>query len=113
MPNRPNLLFLMPDQLRPDFLSCYGADFIETPHIDSLASRGIRFEKAYSTHPICMPTRASLLTGMNAVRNGVTDNGQWLRPDLADCGIHTWPELPNRQGYYTAAIGKMHFYRLF
>ena len=110
MPNRPNLLFLMPDQLRPDFLSCYGADFIETPHIDSLAARGIRFEKAYSTHPICVPARASLLTGMNAIRNGVTDNGQWLRPDLAECGIHTWPELLNRQGYYTAAIGKMHFY---
>lgn len=55
MSNRPNLLFLMPDQLRPDFLSCYGADFIETPHIDSLAARGIRFEKAYSTHPICVP----------------------------------------------------------
>jgi len=110
MPNRPNLLFLMPDQLRPDFLSCYGADFIETPHIDSLAERGIRFEKAYSTHPICVPARASLLTGINAIRTGVTDNGQWLRPDLAECGIHTWPELLNRQGYYTAAIGKMHFY---
>jgi len=110
MPNRPNLLFLMPDQLRPDFLSCYAADFIETPHIDSLAARGIRFEKAYSTHPICVPARAALLTGMNAIRTGVTDNGQWLRPDLAACGIHTWPELLNAQGYYTAAIGKMHFY---
>lgn len=110
MSTRPNLLLLMPDQLRPDFLRCYGADFMETPHIDSLAARGIRFEKAYSTHPICVPARASLLTGMNAIRNGVTDNGQWLRPDLAECGIHTWPELLNRQGYYTAAIGKMHFY---
>ena len=106
----PNLLFLMPDQLRPDFLSCYGADFIETPHIDSLAARGIRFDRAYSTHPICVPARASLLTGLNAIRNGVTDNGQWLRPDLHACGIHTWPELLNQQGYYTAAIGKMHFY---
>ncbi|MBI3959804.1 MAG: sulfatase-like hydrolase/transferase [Chloroflexi bacterium] len=110
MPIRPNLLFLMPDQLRPDFLSCYGADFIQTPHIDSLAARGVRFEKAYSTFPICVPARAALLTGLNAIRTGVTDNGQWLRPDLAACGIHTWPELLNGQGYYTGAIGKMHFY---
>jgi arylsulfatase len=110
MNQQPNLIFIMPDQLRPDFLSCYGADFIETPHIDSLATQGIRYERAYSVSPICVPARALLLTGMNAIKNGVTDNGQWLRPDLADMGIHTWPELLNKQGYYTAAIGKMHFY---
>ncbi len=110
MPNQPNLIFIMPDQLRPDFLSCYGADFIDTPHIDSLAKQGTRFERAYSTSPICVPTRASLLTGRNAIRNGVTDNGAWLRPDLHASGIHTWPELLNEAGYYTAAVGKMHFY---
>jgi arylsulfatase A-like enzyme len=110
MARQPNILFLMPDQLRWDFLSCYGANFIETPNIDRLANEGVRYERAYSTSPICVPARASLLTGLNAIRNGVTDNGQWLRPDLAACGIHTWPELLNQQGYYTAAIGKMHFY---
>ena len=110
MPEQPNLLFLMPDQLRHDFLSCYGADFIDTPHIDSLAQQGTRFERAYSTHPICVPTRAALLTGRNAIRNGVTDNGLWLRPDLHESGIYTWPELLNEAGYHTAAIGKMHFY---
>ena len=110
MTDKPNLIFLMPDQLRADFLSCYGATFIETPHIDSLARRGVRYERAYSTSPICVPARAALLTGMNALKNGVTDNGQWLRPDLADCGIKTWPEQLNEQGYYTAAVGKMHFY---
>jgi len=110
MARQPNILFLMPDQLRADFLSCYGADFIETPNIDRLANEGMRYDHAYSTSPICVPARASLLTGLNAIRNGVTDNGQWLRPDLAACGIQTWPELLNEQGYYTAAIGKMHFY---
>lgn len=110
MPAKPNLIFIMPDQLRDDFLGCYGADFIETPHIDSLAERGVRYERAYTTSPICVPARASLLTGRNAIKNGVTDNGQWLRPDLADCGIRTWPERLNEQGYTTAAIGKMHFY---
>lgn len=110
MARQPNILFLMPDQLRWDFLSCYGADFIDTSNIDRIANEGMRYTRAYSTSPICVPARASLLTGLNAIRNGVTDNGQWLRPDLAACGIHTWPEQLNAQGYYTAAIGKMHFY---
>ncbi len=110
MTDQPNLIFIMPDQLRYDFLSCYGADFVETPNIDSIAEQGVRYTRAYSVSPICVPARALLLTGRNAIKNGVTDNGQWLRPDLADCGIQTWPELLNEQGYYTAAIGKMHFY---
>ena len=110
MSNPPNLVFIMPDQLRPDFLSCYGADFVDTPHIDSLAKSGVRYTRAYSVSPICVPARALLLTGMNAIRNGVTDNGQWLRPDLAECGVRTWPERLAAKGYYTAAIGKMHFY---
>ncbi len=110
MPQRPNLIFIMPDQLRWDFLGCYGADFVNTPNIDRLANEGMRYTRAYSTSPVCVPARASLLTGLNAIRNGVTDNGQWLRPDLAECGIPTWPEQLNAEGYYTAAIGKMHFY---
>jgi arylsulfatase len=109
-PTQPNLIFLMPDQLRHDFLSCYGADFIQTPHIDSLAEQGIRYNRAYSVSPICVPARALLLTGMNAIKNGVTDNGQWLRPDMGEMGIRTWPEMLADAGYYTAAIGKMHFY---
>ena len=72
MSDRLNLLFIMPDQLRADFLSCYGADFIETPHIDGLAARGVRYERAYSPSPICVPARAMLLTGRNAIQTGVT-----------------------------------------
>ncbi len=106
----PNLVFIMPDQLRPDFLGCYGADFIETPHIDALAARGVRYTRAYSEHPICVPARAALLTGMHALRTGVLDNGLALRPDYAACGIATWPELLAGRGYATAAVGKMHFY---
>jgi arylsulfatase len=110
MPDRPNIVFIMPDQLRHDFLSCYGADFIDTPNIDALCEQGIRFERAYSEHPVCVPARASLLTGMNTVKTGVLDNSQWLRPDYGQCGLRTWPELLNAQDYYTLSTGKMHFY---
>ena len=89
MAGQPNLLFLMPDQLRADFLSCYGAEFIDTPNIDRLAREGVRYENAYTPSPICVPARALLLTGRNAIKNGVLTNNQFLRPDLGECGIHT------------------------
>lgn len=110
MPGQPNLVFLLPDQLRYDFLSCYGASFIETPNIDSLAAEGVRYQRAYSAHPVCVPARVSLVSGLHASHTGVLDNGQFLRPDYAACGLQTWPEILNAAGYYTAAIGKMHFY---
>lgn len=110
MADQPNIIFIMPDQLRADFLSCNGADFIETANIDSIAAEGIRYERTYSASPVCVPARASLLTGLNAIRTGVLDNGLWLRPDRQECGIQTWPERLNEQGYYTAGVGKMHFY---
>lgn len=106
----PNVVFILADQLRPDFLSCYGMQAISTPHIDAIAARGIRFDRAYSEHPVCVPARVSLLTGMHAVKTGVLDNGLFLRPDYRECGISTWPERLAESGYYTAAIGKMHFY---
>jgi len=110
MNNKPNVIFIMPDQLRHDFLGCYGADFVSTPNIDRLAEEGLRFERCYSEHPVCVPARVSLLTGMHGFRTGVLDNGQFLRPDYREMGLQTWPELLNDHGYYTAAIGKMHFY---
>ena len=106
----PNILFILADQLRADFVSCYGAGFIDTPHIDGIAAAGIRYERAYSASPLCVPARTALLTGMSAARTGVADNLHALRPDYREAGIGTWPELLARAGYHTAAIGKMHFY---
>ena len=110
MLERPNIVFIMPDQLRADFLSAYGASFIHTPNIDALGTHGATFGRAYSPHPVCVPARVSLMTGMNAVETGVLDNGQFLRPDYRACGIRTWPEILNETGYHTVATGKMHFY---
>ena len=110
MTDRPNIVFLFPDQMRADFLGCYGADWLETPNIDSIAAAGVRYQNAFSPSPVCVPARTSLLTGMNALRNGVTGNLHNLRADYRSAGIRTWPELLNESGYYTAAVGKMHFY---
>lgn len=110
MTERMNIVFLMPDQLRPDFLSCYGADFIHTPHIDALCAGGTRYARAISPSPLCVPMRASLLTGQNTIRTGVLNNYSWLRPDHTACGAPTWPEMLSAAGYTTAGIGKMHSY---
>ena len=84
MTDQPNIVFIMPDQLRADFLSCYGADFHRArPTSTAWPPKASATQRTYSASPICVPARASLLTGLNAIRNGVLDNGQWLRPDLA------------------------------
>ncbi len=100
----------MADQLRADYLGCYGANFVKTPNIDKLRNDGVLFDRAISPSPLCVPARASMLTGANAVVNGVLDNQRWLRPDRKACGVKTWPEILVETGYNTAAFGKMHFY---
>ena len=69
-----NILFLLPDQLRPDFLSCYGAQFMNTPNIDALCDGSVQYRHTVSPTPICVPARASLLTGLNSVQHGVLEN---------------------------------------
>lgn len=106
----PNIVLLLADQLRPDFLGCYGANFVKTPTIDNLANRGIRYETAVSPCPLCVPARATLLTGQPAHASGVMHNLAWLRPDRKAMGVYTWAEQLQAVGYQTAAMGKMHFY---
>jgi arylsulfatase A-like enzyme len=109
MDRQPNIVFLFPDQLRADFVGCYGASFAKTPALDALAAEGTLYERALSMHPICVPARAALLTGCNALSTGVLDNNHWLRPDHGDCGMPSWPSLLAAAGYHTEGIGKMHF----
>ncbi len=69
---RPNLVFIMADDLGWRDLGVYGSDFYETPHLDRLAARGLRFTNAYAASPLCSPTRASVLTGQYPGRIGMT-----------------------------------------
>lgn len=69
----PNVLFILVDDLGWKDLGSYGSEFYDTPNLDSLAARGIRFTNAYSASPVCSPTRAAIMTGKHPVRVGITD----------------------------------------
>lgn len=69
---RPNLLFIMADDLGWRDLSCYGSTFHRTPNLDKLAARGVKFTQAYAANPLCSPTRSSVLTGLWPARTGIT-----------------------------------------
>ncbi len=80
---RPNILFILADDLGQRDLGSYGSTFYETPHLDRLAREGVRFTSAYAAAPVCSPTRASLLTGRWPPRTGITDYiGAPDRPEL-------------------------------
>lgn len=61
--SRPNIVLFMPDQLRADAVGCFGSPVAKTPHLDALAARGVRFDNAWSQHPVCGPSRVSIMTG--------------------------------------------------
>ena len=77
-PNKPNVVFILVDDLGWRDLGCYGSSFYETPNIDLLASQSYRFTNAYSSNPVCSPTRASIMTGKHPSRIGITD---WITPE--------------------------------
>ncbi len=75
MTSRPNILFFITDQLRADHLGCYGNRTVRTPAIDSIAARGVAFDRFYVASPVCQPNRATLATGRMPSLHGVRTNG--------------------------------------
>ena len=104
MSRPPNILFIMADQLRWDYLGCAGHPHIKTPHIDALARRGVRFDRAFVQSPVCGGSRMSFYTGRYNITHGATYNNFPLRIDEMTIGDYLRPA-----GYRTALVGKTHF----
>jgi arylsulfatase A-like enzyme len=118
--DRPNIVFVLIDDLGARDLGCYGSRFYSTPHLNQLAAQGLRFDAAYAACTVCSPTRASIMTGRYPARLHLTD---WIpgqgpkptqplrRPDwrpylpLDEVAL---PKVLKTAGYTSACIGKWH-----
>ncbi len=100
---KPNLILFLPDQQRADTLACYGGIKVHAPNLNKLASESVVFERTYVTHPVCTPSRSSLMTGTWPHTNGCTRNSVPL-----DRRFRVFPELMEDRDYRTAYIGKWH-----
>jgi len=105
---KPNIVFVLADDLGWAELGCYGNKFNETPNLDRMAREGMLFTQAYASAPVCSPYRAALLTGKYPARLGIVD---YLRPNSANrlsSDLVTLPEVLKQNGYSTGMIGKWH-----
>lgn len=103
--SRPNIVFILVDDLRWDELGCAGHPFIKTPNIDRIAREGAMFRNAFATTPLCSPSRASFLTGQYAHTHGIIDN---VDRSAASHQLVTFPFMLQQSGYATAFVGKWH-----
>lgn len=106
MDTRPNILLISTDQQRWDTIHAGGNPHIFTPNLNWLCDTGIQFSRAYSDCPVCMPARATIMTGLPAYAHGSVGNSM-AEPMR---GRETLPELLAKTGYQTRAQGKMHFH---
>lgn len=104
---RPNVLFLISDDLNT-FLGSYGDPLAKTPHIDRLAARGVRFDRAYCTFPSCGPSRNSMLTGLYPNSTGILRNTELFRQSIPN--QVSLPQAFRVGGYFAARIGKIFHY---
>ena len=105
--DRPNVLFIVSDDLN-NMLGSYGDQLARTPHLDRLAARGVRFERAYCTFPLCGPSRNSFLTGLYPNSTGILRNAEIFRQAIPD--QVSLPQAFRRAGYFAARIGKLYHY---
>ena len=106
---RRNVLLLMADDLN-NSLGCYGHSHVKSPNIDRLAARGVRFDRAYCTFPLCGPSRNSMLTGLYPNSTGILANAQIFRQTIPN-----QPSLPQQfrnSGYFAGRIGKAYHYNV-
>lgn len=105
---RPNIIFILIDDLRWDALGCTGQPVAQTPNIDRIGNEGAIFENAFVTTPLCSPSRASILTGQYVRTHGVNNNTRTQELNKLGHQLITFPMLLHKSGYDTAFIGKWH-----
>lgn len=100
----PNFLLILSDDLTWHDIGCYGNQQVQTPHIDQLASEGMRFEYCFNSSPMCAPTRMSLYSGIHPVRNGAHPNHSGVYDH-----IRSMPHYLQALNYRVALLGKQHY----
>ncbi|MBN1671048.1 MAG: sulfatase-like hydrolase/transferase [Kiritimatiellae bacterium] len=100
--DRPNVLFIMADQYRHDYLGCAGAEFVRTPNLDAIAARGMRFTQCATNSPVCAPARIGLATGLQPARVGSLDNRSFLPHS-----VPTYYQRLRDHGYRVGCVGKL------
>lgn len=103
--DRPNIIFILVDDMRWDDLGSTGPAFLRTPNMDRIGREGARFRNAFATTPLCSPSRASFLTGLYPHTHGITDNTDRSPQSHR---LTTFPQLLQREGYRTGFVGKWH-----
>ena len=99
-----NVLLIIADDLRNE-MGCYGSQLAKTPHLDALAAKGVRFDRAYCQYPLCNPSRSSMLTGRRPLTTGVIQNRSWFGSEHPD--FVSLPRHFQQQGYITLRSGKI------
>jgi iduronate 2-sulfatase len=106
---RRNVLFIISDDLN-NLLGCYGDPVAKTPNIDRLAARGVRFDRAYCTYPLCGPSRNSMLTGLYPNSTGIVANSQIFRQTIPN--QVSLSQAFRQAGYFAGRIGKLYHYNV-
>lgn len=104
----PNVLVILCDQLSSRAVGAYGNEWVQTPALDALADRGVRFGRAYTPYPLCRPARPAIWTSRWPHETGVLSNGRWFRDEPVVSEMPTLGELFSQAGYETVHLGKTH-----